>query len=220
MTLDRLKQALERLVQQATRRLDYLAAYPASVLIDHGDMTVDVQPDDTRLPAMTGIPLRVNLPGAVVKVKKGARLLVQFEGGQPSKPIATLYQGGTLERLLISTGLGVVIDVDDDRGPESGDDIYAAPKITITDQAGAYVLWDATPGAEQLYFQDHLGDFVKLDAVTRQLTLSASSDILLNTGAKVKVNGGGIKVARVGDSISTASNTVTGPGSSELEVSS
>ncbi|PZA07755.1 MULTISPECIES: hypothetical protein [unclassified Meiothermus] len=85
---ERLKQALREITRDG--RIDYQALYPARVLVDHGDMTLDLEPDDAKLPLLVRVPLRVFLPGAYVKVRPGARTLLSFENGDPAQPAAHL----------------------------------------------------------------------------------------------------------------------------------
>jgi hypothetical protein len=181
--LERFKRALVAFIRNATRRMDYLAMYPATVLKDHGNHELDLQPDHPALPALVRVPLRLGLPGATIKVKSGARVLLGFDNGDPDKPACHLWQAGTLEYLQVRTGLGLKLTLDDDR-----DNAYLAPVATFEDYQGNKVTADPTANA-----------------------------ILINTNTKVLVNGGGTKVAKVGDSVTNG--VITGPGSSQLEVS-
>ena len=122
MRTDRLKNALRILTREP--RIDYLALYPATVLTDHGDMTLDLRPDDERLPYLVRVPLRVFLPGAYVKVKPGSRVLIGFEGADPAKPIAHLWEAGSTLIVEISTEGGRRVRIDDEAG-----------KITVSDPA-------------------------------------------------------------------------------------
>lgn len=80
---------LRGLVRSMIQPLDYLARYRAKVNAQAADMlTVDATPDDTRIPGMSGIPLRLP-PGMRCKVQPGKFVLVGWDGGDPSKPYAT-----------------------------------------------------------------------------------------------------------------------------------
>lgn len=233
---ERLKAAFARLVERFTRRLDYLALYPATVLIDHGDMTVDVRPDRPQvageLPELVAIPLRVNFPGLVsVKVKAGARVLVGFEHGDPSRPFAQPYSAADLELFIIQSGQGHSITVSDDRGQESGDDVYAEPFIEIKDSAGQSIKWTTTPGQEKMRAQDLAGNYWLLDSTpgaekailadkagNRVLCDAVANQLKLETNTKVLVNGGGTPVAKSG-STTSGGQIVNGNLSTQLEVS-
>jgi hypothetical protein len=101
---DRLKRALASVVRGAIPNLDYLATYRGTVLKQHGSGSVDVSPEDSRLPDMSDIPLRVGVPGVDVRLKvrdaTGAPIgppilcLIGWENGQPDKPFATLWPTG------------------------------------------------------------------------------------------------------------------------------
>ena len=122
MRTERLKTALRVLTREP--RIDYLALYPTTVLVDHGDMTLDLRPDDERLPYLVRVPLRVFLPGAYVKVKPGSRVLVGFEGANPDHPVAYLWESGGTLIVEIATDGGRKIRADDESG-----------KITVSDPA-------------------------------------------------------------------------------------
>ncbi len=100
-TQDRTRAAFERAVRRALPRLDYLALYSARVVAQAADGSLDVQPDDARLPGMTGVPMRLFVPGATVRVGGGARVLVGFEQGDPARPVAHLWESGALARLRV-----------------------------------------------------------------------------------------------------------------------
>lgn len=90
-----IKASVGSLVAQATAHIDYFALYVAEVVSQSADgSTVDVQPNDRRLPGMSKVPLRFGLPGIVAKFAPGAYVLVGWDGGDPSKPYAGLWGGG------------------------------------------------------------------------------------------------------------------------------
>lgn len=107
---DRLVEAVRRIVRPLLSRIDYLALYPARIVTQAADGTLEVMPDDERLPGMTRVALRTFLPGVEVKVKDGGRVLVGFENGDPSKPVATLFDGGAIESLTITAEKKIVVD--------------------------------------------------------------------------------------------------------------
>lgn len=82
-------------------RLDALAAYPAKVITQHADGTLDVRPDSPRLPPMTSVPIRYGVPGVSAKVSAGARVLVEFAGGDTSSPVATVWESASVTELSL-----------------------------------------------------------------------------------------------------------------------
>lgn len=89
MNADRIKAPLLAFIRSALSRIDYYAAYKAKVVSQSADGTkVDLVPEDQRLPSMSGVPLKVGLPGTVTKVSPGAFLFVSWDGGDPRKPFA------------------------------------------------------------------------------------------------------------------------------------
>jgi hypothetical protein len=56
------------------------------------DGTLELRPDNPRVPGLSKVPLRLGVPGVRVIVLPGARVLVGFEGGDPSRPVASLWE--------------------------------------------------------------------------------------------------------------------------------
>lgn len=90
---DRIKAALEAFITRVMERVRYLPLLPSRVSQQDSDNTLQVTPDDTKIPGLTGVPIRTFVPGATIKVNQDARVLVGFEGGDPSRPVAFLFQG-------------------------------------------------------------------------------------------------------------------------------
>ena len=82
-------------------RLDHLALYPAVVRQQRSDGALDLHPEDTRVPSCQGVPIRLGLPGVTVTVAVGARVLIGYENGNPARPVATLWESGTVTLLEI-----------------------------------------------------------------------------------------------------------------------
>jgi hypothetical protein len=107
MQLDRLKEALvgiveSILVELADRRIDYRALYPAKVVTQSADGTLEVQPDDARLgSSLTKVPIRTPAPDIVITVTAGARVLIGFEAGLPNAPYASLWQSGSIISMAV-----------------------------------------------------------------------------------------------------------------------
>jgi hypothetical protein len=98
---------VERLVLP---RLDPLALYPARVVSQQDDGSLDVKPDDTRWgPGLSRVPIRHGLPGVNVRVRQGARVLVGFEGGDITRPFASLWEPGSLDTLTIEASVKLLL---------------------------------------------------------------------------------------------------------------
>jgi len=91
MTQDRLLSPFQRLVDFFTRRIDYLATYPCKVVTQPNPGLLDVQPEDSRLPGMQGVPCKFGIPGTTATFEAGARVYLTFEAGNPSAPIISGY---------------------------------------------------------------------------------------------------------------------------------
>ncbi len=115
--------------------IDFLALYPAEVLLDHGDMHLDLRPDDPRFPHLVRVPLRVFLPGAYVRVKSGSRVLLGFEEANPERPVAYLWEAGGTVVVEIRSVFGRRVRVDDEAGEIRVEDpvrvVVDAPQILL-----------------------------------------------------------------------------------------
>lgn len=108
--LDRMKVAIEAVIEAVVgSRLDYLARYPARVVSQDGNR-LELKPDDPRIPGISGVPIRVGVLGMVVEVPSGSRVLLAFEGGDPSRPIAEIWESGTPIVVKFSAKTQVVLE--------------------------------------------------------------------------------------------------------------
>jgi hypothetical protein len=101
---DAIKRGFMALARASRPNVDYFALYRAKVLAQSQDRaTVDVVPDDVRLPPMSLIPLKLGIPGATTSIEPGAGVLVGWENGDPTKPQAFLFDGGASVLVLSLT---------------------------------------------------------------------------------------------------------------------
>ena len=98
---DRIKNGLMSIVRHMLKPTDYHAMYEAKVLSQNSSGNLDLQPSDTRLPAMTDVPIRYGIPGISAAVRAGSYVMVQFEGGNPSRPVATVWNSASVEYVVI-----------------------------------------------------------------------------------------------------------------------
>lgn len=101
--LDRLRDTIAKTIQRETAKLGYSAMYPARVVLQDSAGALELVPDDPRLPPMTGVPVRLSIPGSV-RVPAGSRVLVGFEDASPAKPYASLFEGTKLDELKLGEG--------------------------------------------------------------------------------------------------------------------
>lgn len=118
----RMLDALSRLVASLTRRVDYLAHYPARAVQQRADGTLDLVPDDPRVPSCQAVPIRYGVPGLRAEVPAGARVTLTYEGGDPSRPVATLWDTTTVTTLKVN---GSTV-----RAAREGDDVTASEDFT------------------------------------------------------------------------------------------
>lgn len=114
--------AVDAVVRRALRRVDYLARYPARVVGSHADGSLDVHPDDARVPAAQAVPYR-SLPGVTYTVPTGARVLLGYEGGDPSRPFVDLWEPtSSVTRITINGGSA--------KAAREGDDVTKGAAMT------------------------------------------------------------------------------------------
>lgn len=112
-TYDRLKAGMDAVVQALTARVDYMALYPSRVVKDNGDGTLELVPDNTKLPGLSRVPMRLGIPGVDVKVNAGTRVLLGFEAGNPGMPVATLWEKESLKEIVITADTKVTVACSD-----------------------------------------------------------------------------------------------------------
>jgi hypothetical protein len=85
--------------------LDFMLFYRAQVLTASTDgATVDVKPEDARIPGHSNVPIRVGIPGAVAVVQPGAVVLLGWEKGDPSRVYAVpAWESGAKVTKLVFT---------------------------------------------------------------------------------------------------------------------
>ena len=103
MMFDRIKGPLAEFVRAITARIDWFALYPCRVVAQNADKTLELQPDNTRVPSVSKVPIRLGIPNATVTVTAGSRVHLGFEGGDPTKPYAALWGPSTVTELVIGS---------------------------------------------------------------------------------------------------------------------
>lgn len=93
---------VERVVGQ---RLDLAVPYTARVVSQNADGTLELVPYSSKLPPLTRVPIRYGVPGVTANVAAGARVLVEFEEGQASRPVATVWDTASVTELVVSAAL-------------------------------------------------------------------------------------------------------------------
>ena len=110
------RESLHRIIRYITRDSIFLGQYSCLVVSQGADGSLDLQPDDIRIRAqgLQKIPIRHGLPGCKVEVIPGGRVLLAFDGGDPSKPYAALWHEGVVKSVKIGgTGAEVPVVLDD-----------------------------------------------------------------------------------------------------------
>lgn len=126
----RLLAGLERIIRRVMRRVDYCALYPARVLSQNADGTLELAPESESLPPMSAVPYRT-LAGVALTVPAGSRVLLGFEDADPARPVALLWELGTVTRLAVNGATT--------RAAREGDDVTRtdAMQVWMTAVSGA-----------------------------------------------------------------------------------
>lgn len=78
--------------------LDWLASYPARVVSQDSDGSLEVVFDSKVIPPRKGVRYRALVDGAKLVIDGGARCSVHFDNGSPQNPVADLFDPGSASR--------------------------------------------------------------------------------------------------------------------------
>lgn len=100
---------IRSLVQQIVAPLDLHAHYPAQVVGQNADGSLEIKPLHKRLGGLSRVPIRYGVPGVQAKVRRGSLVLVGFEAGDERYPYATAFASDAIDELTITASLGVKV---------------------------------------------------------------------------------------------------------------
>jgi hypothetical protein len=102
-----------------------LGLYRATVNSAASDgSTLDVTPEDTRIPPAKNVPMRVGIPGAVVVVQAGSVVLIGWERGDPARAYCVpSWESGASVTKLVFPATTVYL------GAESGSNFVALANL-------------------------------------------------------------------------------------------
>jgi len=108
---DAVRAPLERFIRSVMLPSEYSATFGCAVQAQNSDGTLDVLPDDSRLPAHSRVKVKWGAPGFVAAMTPGARCLLAFEGGDPRKPTIVGFEFGNFSQLRLgaTSGLGTEV---------------------------------------------------------------------------------------------------------------
>ena len=117
----RLRAAFAAIVRAEMRRVDFHALYPATVLSQDGaGGPLDLRPDTDAIAPPQAVPLRT-VNGVKLTIPAGARVLLGYEGGDPSKPYAVLGPFADVTRFAVNGATT--------RAAREGDDVTASAEL-------------------------------------------------------------------------------------------
>jgi hypothetical protein len=125
----------QTLVKRAAPDVDPYALWPATVVAQSADLsTVDVRADSPKLASagLSVVPLRLGVPGIQVKVAANARVLIGFEGGDRTRPVATLWDATSVQEITVTSTSKVVVVSPDVRlgSAAASDGVVTLSKLT------------------------------------------------------------------------------------------
>lgn len=94
---------LQGIIRDTMRDTRYHAEYPGRVFSQNADDSLDIRLDDESFPHMTQVPMEKFAPGIKVRVATGARVMIGFEAGDPSRPVARLFSSGVTTEIPVKT---------------------------------------------------------------------------------------------------------------------
>lgn len=106
---DRVKASLVALVRSVFPTVDYMALYSCAVVGQNADNSLELQPDDERIPGLSNVPIR-SVAGIAVKVSAGSRVAIGFENGDPGKPVALFFEASSVATELTITAASIVFN--------------------------------------------------------------------------------------------------------------
>jgi hypothetical protein len=117
--LDRLKLLVRRFLAVLFVRLDYAKRYPATVVAQNADGSLELRSDVPALTSISKVPIRYGVPGITAKVANGGKVLVGFEDASGKLPYALVYDqasvtsiallGGTQEVARLGDGCSILL---------------------------------------------------------------------------------------------------------------
>lgn len=95
----------ERFLAGIRQAIDYSRFYPARVVAQNADKTLQLVPEDARIAGtgMDRVPIRAGIP-AVIEVASGAKCLVGFAGGDPARPYVHGWETTAVTKVSINGG--------------------------------------------------------------------------------------------------------------------
>lgn len=176
-TSDRLDAAMRDATASSIPDVDYGGWYDAAVVGQDGG-TIDIKPDDPRLPSMGSVPLLFGLPGVSASGIAAGRVLVGWSGRDPSKPRAVLFDpNNTVQQMLIAVLVQLIL----------GDAALAEPFLKAVSWT---TIWTTLAGAFATYLGGIKGIADPTNAFTpAMLTALTTFTSALADCATVKVSG-------------------------------
>lgn len=141
---DPVREALTKIVRQMTRTIDFLAMYPATVVSQSGDGSLELKLASDRMPSMSRVPIRYGVPGIRAEVRTGSAVAVEFERGSPAAPVATVWDSESVKALTVKADK-VIIDAPDVESQKGG-----RPLARVGDPVQVICTAPGTPAVGQI----------------------------------------------------------------------
>jgi uncharacterized protein involved in type VI secretion and phage assembly len=123
--------------------------------------------------------------------EKGDDVLISFEHGDINKPVVvgSMWNGlarppesndtGLNQKKIIKTKSGMQILFDETPGSEN---------LVLQDMAGSKITLDSTIGSEKIVLQDKAGSMIKMDSTTGNIIIEAKGNVTIKSGPTGKID--------------------------------
>lgn len=108
MSSDRIKKHLDAYIMRLVNPVDWYAPYACKVVKQSADGSVDLRPEDKRLDGYQTVPIHYGVPGTSATFQPGARVMMEFENGDRTKPFVSSFDFATITALSFGSGAGAL----------------------------------------------------------------------------------------------------------------
>lgn len=133
--------ALRKLIRHETSSTRYARMYPCTIVSQDATGRLNLKPDDTDLSSdgIDRVPIKFGLPGALVVVPPGGRIMLGFENSDPTRPYAAAWEGVTAFISITIGGL-IITPAGVTFGPPPGAPPGATAEVSVGDGANFVAL--------------------------------------------------------------------------------
>jgi hypothetical protein len=102
--LDRLKKSFGRLLAPLLFRLDYTRHYPATVVAQNADGSLELASDVPPIASLSKVAVAYGVPGISAVIASGGKVTVGFVGADPALPYVLVHDQASVTSLALLGG--------------------------------------------------------------------------------------------------------------------